>query len=58
MIVAMGTKKIEGYQIFNGSVTSVNFGFFMLNIIDNNIKIKENLNKYVFYVDNMSTHHA
>ena len=58
MIEAIGFDKIYGFQIFDGSITATDYWNFILNIIDFYHEIKNNINKYMFYVDNCSTHHA
>ena len=40
MIVAIGFDIIYGYQIFDGSIKAEDFGFFMINILDNHPEIR------------------
>ena len=40
MIVAIGFDRIYGYQIFDGSIKQEDFGFFMINILDNHPEIR------------------
>ena len=58
MIVAIGVDRIYGFQLFDGSIKSEDFGAFIINILDTYAEIRGNASKYVFYVDNCSTHHA
>jgi len=48
--------KTLGFQIFEGSVTAKDYGFFLLELIINFLEIKNNLNNYCFYMDNASIH--
>ncbi len=58
MIVAMGVDRIYGFQLFYGSISSPDFAGFIINILDHYDEIKNNRSKYIFYVDNCSTHHS
>ena len=58
MIVAMGIDRIEGFQIFDRAIKAEDYGNFLINIVHNNDQIQQNIDNYVFYVDNCSTHHA
>ncbi len=58
LLVAISTQGILGFQIFDGSVKSGDFGQFMIHLIVNNPYISINLSNFIFYMDNARIHHA
>ncbi len=44
--------------MFKGSVKAPEFGSFMVQLITKNQKIKRDVDKYVFFIDNASIHKA
>lgn len=58
VICAITQKKILGYQIFKGGVTAECFGAFLIALLNDCPEIKENLDKWIFYMDNAAIHRA
>lgn len=47
-----------GAMFFDGYINAKDFGYFLLNLINNNENIKKNLPQHIFYFDNLNVHHA
>ncbi len=58
LIAAITEDEIIGYQIFGPSVLALDVGIFILSILENNEYINQNLDQYVFYMDNCQTHNS
>ncbi len=58
VVAAITKSKILGFQIFKGSITSQDFGGFIMSLFLSNPKMLEQASKYILFMDNAPIHHA
>lgn len=58
VICAISQERILGYQCFKGGVPAECFGAFLINLLNSHSEIRENLDDWIFYMDNSPIHKA
>ena len=58
VIAAITSEKILGLQIYEKSVSAKDFGCFLVTLLNANPEIRNNLDNYVFFMDNARVHKA
>jgi len=56
VIAAISNHGIVGFQMIEGSVKGEDFAGFLMDLISNSHEIRNNLEKFVFFMDNASIH--
>ncbi len=58
VIAAITKSKVLGFQIYKGSISSEEFGGFIISLLISNPIILEQSSKYILFMDNAPIHHA